>query len=59
MSTANNESGRTNQHPSLRLAGKIAHAFIDSKLTPLVIVAALLLGAFAILETPAKRNRRS
>jgi multidrug efflux pump subunit AcrB len=56
MSTANNESGRTNQHPSLRLAGKIAHAFIDSKLTPLVIVAALLLGAFAILETPREEE---
>ena len=36
----------------LRAAGKIAHAFIASKLTPLVIVAALLLGAFAIWQTP-------
>ena len=52
MSAANKNSGQANQHPALRLAGKIAHAFIDSKLTPLVIVAALLLGAFAILETP-------
>ena len=56
MSTANNNSGRANQHPALRLAGKIAHAFIDSKLTPLVIVAALLLGAFAILETPREEE---
>ncbi len=38
------------------LAGEIAHAFIDSKLTPLVIVAALLLGAFAILETPREEE---
>ena len=37
---------------SLRLAGRIAHTFIDSKLTPLVIVAALVLGAFSILKTP-------
>ena len=56
MSTANNNSGQANQHPALRLAGKIAHAFIDSKLTPLVIVAALLLGAFAILETPREEE---
>jgi multidrug efflux pump subunit AcrB len=40
----------------LRLAGKIAHAFIDSKLTPLVIVAALLLGAFAIWQTPREEE---
>ncbi len=37
-------------------AGKIAHGFIDSKLTPLVIVAALLLGAFAILQTPREEE---
>jgi len=40
----------------LRLAGRIAHGFIDSKLTPLVIVAALLLGAFSILETPREEE---
>ncbi|HUO17163.1 MAG TPA: efflux RND transporter permease subunit [Verrucomicrobiae bacterium] len=38
------------------LAGKVAHSFIDSKLTPLVIVAALLLGAFAILKTPREEE---
>ncbi len=40
----------------LRLAGRIAHAFIDSKLTPLVIAAALLLGAFSILKTPREEE---
>ncbi len=40
----------------LRLAGRIAHAFIDSKLTPLVIVAAVLLGAFSILKTPREEE---
>jgi hypothetical protein len=39
-----------------RLAGQVAHSFIDSKLTPLVIVAALLLGAFAILQTPREEE---
>ena len=43
----------------MRLAGRIAHAFIDSKLTPLVIVAALLLGAFSILKTPREEEPRS
>jgi multidrug efflux pump subunit AcrB len=38
------------------LAGKVARGFIDSKLTPLVIVAALLLGAFAILQTPREEE---
>jgi len=38
------------------LAGRIAHRFIDSKLAPLVIVAALLLGAFSILETPREEE---
>jgi multidrug efflux pump subunit AcrB len=40
----------------LRAAGKIAHAFIVSKLTPLAIMAALLLGAFAIWQTPREEE---
>jgi multidrug efflux pump subunit AcrB len=43
-------------HPILRGAGKLAHSFIDSKLTPLVIVASLLLGAFATLRTPREEE---
>ncbi|MBW8869204.1 MAG: efflux RND transporter permease subunit, partial [Acidobacteriales bacterium] len=42
--------------PALGLAGRIAHCFMDSKLTPLVIVAALLLGAFSILKTPREEE---
>ena len=38
------------------LAGTIAHAFIDSPLTPLVILAALLLGAFSIWQTPREEE---
>src|SRR4051812_21289603 len=41
---------------SLGLAGHIARGFIDSKLTPLLIVAALLLGAFSILKTPREEE---
>ena len=38
------------------LAGGVARGFIDSKLTPLVILAALVLGLFAILETPREEE---
>ena len=40
----------------LRLAGKIALAFIQSKLTPLTVVASLLLGALAIMKTPREEE---
>ncbi len=40
----------------MHLAGRIAHGFITSKLTPLVIIAALLLGAFSILQTPREEE---
>src|SRR5579859_5591488 len=41
---------------NLRLAGKVALSFINSKLTPLTIVAALLLGALAIMKTPREEE---
>ena len=57
MSADNHKSTLVDSaHSGLRLAGKVAHGFIDSKLTPLVIVAALLLGAFAILQTPREEE---
>jgi multidrug efflux pump subunit AcrB len=37
-------------------AGRIARAFIDSKLTPLVIIAAVLLGLFAVLLLPREEE---
>ncbi len=37
-------------------AGKLAHAWIDSKLTPLVIVGSLLLGAFAVWKLPREEE---
>jgi len=37
-------------------AGRIAQAFIDSPLTPLVIVGALLLGLFSIWQTPREEE---
>jgi multidrug efflux pump subunit AcrB len=38
------------------LAGRIAHGFLDSKLTPLVIAASLGLGALALLATPREEE---
>ncbi len=38
------------------IAGRIAAAFIQSRLTPLFIIASLLLGAFAILRTPREEE---
>ena len=38
------------------IAGKIAHAFIQSKLTPLVVIASLLLGLFAVIVTPREEE---
>lgn len=38
------------------LAGRIAGAFLESKLTPLLVVASLLLGAFALMVTPREEE---
>lgn len=47
-------SGSSHSHPGL--AGRIAAAFIDSKLTPLVVIAAVLLGAAAIVLLPREEE---
>jgi multidrug efflux pump subunit AcrB len=40
----------------LGLAGRIAHYFINSKLSPLLMGFSLVLGAFAVLETPREEE---
>jgi len=40
----------------LGFAGKIARTFINSKLTPLIVVAALVLGVYAVLATPREEE---
>ena len=42
--------------PRLGLAGKIAQAFIHSKLTPLLIIASILLGTFAVIHLPREED---
>ena len=41
---------------SFGIAGRIARAFIDSKLTPLIVIASLLLGVFAVLMLPREEE---
>ncbi|MBI5587347.1 MAG: efflux RND transporter permease subunit [Deltaproteobacteria bacterium] len=38
------------------ISGKIAKAFIKSKLTPLIVIASLLLGVFAVVVTPREEE---
>ncbi|MDA8082434.1 MAG: efflux RND transporter permease subunit [Nitrospiraceae bacterium] len=38
------------------ISGKIAKAFITSKLTPLIVIASLLLGVFAVIVTPREEE---
>ncbi len=40
----------------LGIAGKIARAFINSKLTPLIVGASLLLGLYAVMVTPREEE---
>jgi len=43
-------------HSGLGISGRIAHAFIDSKLTPLIVVSSVLLGLFAIMMLPREEE---
>ncbi len=38
------------------VAGRLAAAFVNSKLTPLIILASLLLGVFAVMRTPREEE---
>ena len=44
------------QKRKLGLAGRLAHAWINSKLTPLFIVAALAVGAFSVVKLPREEE---
>jgi multidrug efflux pump subunit AcrB len=43
------------QH-GLGLSGRLAHAFLNSKLTPLIVLASLVLGAFAVAIIPREED---
>jgi multidrug efflux pump subunit AcrB len=40
----------------VQLAGKIAQSFIQSKLTPIIVLASILLGVFAVIVTPREEE---
>src|SRR6478736_2169412 len=46
----------SNSRSELGLAGRVAHAFIDSKLTPLIIITSVLLGLVAIILLPREEE---
>ncbi|MEA1996847.1 MAG: efflux RND transporter permease subunit, partial [Gemmatimonadota bacterium] len=41
---------------SMQFAGKIGQSFIESKVTPLLVVAALFLGLISVLKTPREEE---
>src|SRR5678815_8438 len=45
-----------NSKSELGFSGRVARAFIDSKLTPLIIINSVLLGAVAILLLPREEE---
>ncbi|MHB2026531.1 MAG: efflux RND transporter permease subunit [Elusimicrobiota bacterium] len=44
------------ENSRLGMAGSLAQAFIHSKLTPLIVLSALFLGAFSLLELPREED---
>ena len=42
--------------PELGPAGRVAQAFIRSKLTPLIVIASIVLGVFAVIITPREEE---
>ncbi len=51
----NSSVSNTSQAP-LGLAGRIARAFVDSKLTPLIVLGSILLGVFATVLLPREEE---
>ena len=46
----------TTPPPPLGIAGRVARTFINSKLTPLIVIASVLLGAFAVVMLPREEE---
>ena len=46
----------TGADPQYGLAGRVAAAFIDSKLTPLLVIVSVLLGLFAVIMLPREEE---
>ncbi len=46
----------TGADPHYGLAGRVARAFVDSKLTPLLVIVSVLLGLFAVIMLPREEE---
>ena len=51
-----NEENKENKEEHIGLSGKIAQTFIQSKLTPLIVLASIILGMFAMAVTPREEE---
>src|SRR5690606_16551748 len=54
MSDLSNDGGRDPARPGI--AGRIAGMFVASKLTPIAVIASILLGFFAVLMLPREEE---
>ena len=52
----NASSAEPGTAPALGIAGRMAEAFQNNPLTPLIALVALLLGAFAVMVTPREEE---
>ncbi len=50
------ETLEPDEPPARGLAGRIAHFFIDSRLTPIFVIVAILLGGIGVLRTPREED---
>ena len=56
MSSAADNSAAGTAAPKLGITGRLAALFIDSRLTPIVIIASILMGAFAVFMLPREEE---
>ena len=56
MSNPADNSAAGSAAPKLGITGRLAALFIDSRLTPIVIIASILMGAFSVLMLPREEE---
>lgn len=56
MMNEDNANRGENRPANLGIAGRVARAFITSKLTPLIVIASIILGLFAVIVTPREEE---
>ena len=56
MAEETNEFSKPTEHRSLGIAGRIARTFITSPVTPMLLIAALLVGLMGLVFTPRQED---